>query len=249
MFLSNRIDKLSANEDRIKPYELVQFESACAPLRKDRGTFQALYNDSGSLSAFRPLKRDGSPDTETPADIAQKFQEKVAILEQEAYATGFAQGEKDGLELGEAKSRKVIENIEALLAEIAGLRAAIVKQHEKDILDIICQIAGKIVHHQVGLNRAAVKEGILAAIHLATEKRTIQMKVNSDDYEYVDRLKPEFFQRFNELKSIVVAADSSIKRGGCFLETDCGDVDARIETQLEKIRQCLEEADAQDENE
>ena len=34
--------------------------------------------------------------------------------------------------------------------------------------------------------------------------------------------------------------DESITRGGCFLETPCGDVDARVETQLEKVYQCLE---------
>jgi len=39
---------------------------------------------------------------------------------------------------------------------------------------------------------------------------------------------------------MIVTSDPSITRGGCFLETPYGDVDARVETQLEKIYQSLE---------
>ena len=58
-------------------------------------------------------------------------------------------------------------------------------------------------------------------------------------YDDTEKLKPELIQNFKELKSIVVSADPSIAQGGCILETPGGNIDATIETQLEKIRQCL----------
>jgi flagellar biosynthesis/type III secretory pathway protein FliH len=48
-------------------------------------------------------------------------------------------------------------------------------------------------------------------------------------------LRPDLFERFKALKSIIINSDSTIEKGGCYLETPCGDIDARIETQLEKI--------------
>ena len=48
-------------------------------------------------------------------DILREAQEKASALEREAYEKGFAQGEKDGVELGQRKALKLLENIENLL--------------------------------------------------------------------------------------------------------------------------------------
>lgn len=245
MFLSNNSGKISENGGEFKPYESMQPVSFSEPTKKDVGKFQAFHINGSQPSVFYPLKKDREPhDPDTSEDIGNEIQEKIALFEQEAYSKGFAQGEKDGIELGAAKSRKVIENIEALLGEVAGLREEILKQYEKDILEIICEIAGKVVHQQVDLNSTTVKETVMKVIHMTTEKRKIRLKVNPEDYEYIDHIKPDIFKRFTELETIVIEGDSSITRGGCYLESSCGDVDARIETQMEKIRKCLEEASA-----
>ncbi len=89
---------------------------------------------------------------------------------------------------------------------------------------------------------------MLSALKLAAEKSKTTLRVNPEDCDYVEELRPEFFAAVKELKALTVTSDPSITRGGCLLESPYGDVDARIETQLEKIHQCLEQAFAERKN-
>ena len=171
-----------------------------------------------------------------------RSKENIASIEQEAYEKGFVQGEKDGFELGEKKAVKVIENIENLFNEITHLKYDILKQYEKEILELIIAVAEKIVHHEVKLDDTIVKSAIFDALELAVEKSKVVFNVNPDDYDYVEKLRPELFNQNKELKSIVVSSNPSVTRGGCFLETPYGNIDATIESMLEKISHSLQES-------
>jgi len=76
---------------------------------------------------------------------------------------------------------------------------------------------------------------------LAPEKGDITIRVNSEDFDYIENIKQGFAAKFRELHSIKLVSDLSIERGGCLLETQYGDIDARIGTQLEKIFQSLKD--------
>jgi flagellar assembly protein FliH len=228
----------------LKQYEIKPFDFFPARGTNENTAVFALPQEGGmGKTVFNRVDRRGNfLKNEGPDDIMEKASEKASMLEREAYEKGFAQGEKDGLELGAAKALKVAENIENLLNEIGCLRTDIIKWHEKDIIGLICAVAEKVVHQQVALSGTTSRETVIKAIQLATEKRSVLLRINPEEFDYIEQLKPELFKRFNELTSIEVVSSQSVKRGGCFLETQYGDVDARVETQMEMIRQCLEEA-------
>jgi flagellar assembly protein FliH len=218
------------------------FESPSLSGETDKPDFISLQAGGEKKPDFIPLEHSGDnyKKRKEAEDIVKKAQEKGALLEREAYEKGFAQGEKDGLELGEKRGLKVVENIENFFIEMSNLKKEILKQYEKEILELIFAIAKKIIHHQITSDEKAVEDTVLEALRLAVEKSEITLRVNPEDFDYVERLRPDFFAKFEELKSIMVTSDPSITRGGCFLETAYGDLDARVETQLEKIYQSLE---------
>jgi flagellar assembly protein FliH len=228
----------------LKQYEIKPFDSFSDGRKKENMAFFALPHEGGVKKAVfnRVDCRGNFLKNEDPCDTMEKAREKASMLERDAYDKGFAQGEKDGLELGAAKALKVVENIENLLDEIGRLRTDIIKWHEKDIIELICAVAEKVVHHQVTLNGTTIRETVIRAIQLATERRSVLLRVNPEEFDYIEQLRPELFKRFNELTSLEVVPSPPVKRGGCFLETQCGDVDARVETQMEMISRRLEEA-------
>jgi len=122
------------------------------------------------------------------------------------------------------------------------LKSGLVKQYEKDILRAIFAISEKVIHTHLQLDETTVKDTILAALGLATEKREVTLKINPEDFEYVETLRPELFSRHMHVKAIMITSDPAVTRGGCRLETVSGDVDATIESQLEIIQQSLKEA-------
>jgi flagellar assembly protein FliH len=239
--LSNNVKKGTQEGKVWTRFEMGSLEAP--PLGKEhKADFLSFQVGEKEGATFIPYEQDG--DTygrkREAEDILQEAHKRAAQIEQEAYEKGFSQGEKDGLELGEKKALKVIEGLENLLVEMGNLKQEIIREYEKEILGLIFAISEKIIHHQLEAHQEALKKTVFNAIYFAAEKNNMVLRVNPEDFEYVEKFRPEIFTRFNELRSIVMTSDASITRGGCLLETQYGDIDARIETQLEKIYQCLE---------
>ena len=244
MSLSKKFENPDGKEESWQKFEMESFESNKFQKRGDKKDFVFLETGSEKKPDFVPLgvwENTGNNSKETENDLLGK-RENIASIEQEAYEEGFVQGEKDGFELGEKKALKVIESIENLFNEITDLKNDILKQYEKEILELIFAVAEKIVHHEVKLDDTVVKNAIFDALELAVEKSKVVFNVNPDDYDYVEKLRPELFNQNKELKSIVVSSNPSVTRGGCFLETPYGNIDATIESMLEKISHCLRES-------
>ena len=247
--------KNSENEsDHIKSwtnYPMNFFEHDELVDKKDDYGFISLQAGELKRAEFVPVQ--GHPDRQNKRKMGKNetndAQKNVSLIEQDAYEKGFVQGEKDGFELGEKKANKVIENIDKLFGEMSSLKQEILKQHEKEILDLTFAIAEKIVHHLTRFDEGGVKEAVFNAMNLAIEKSKIVLNVNPEDYDYIEELRPDLFKKYKELKSITVTSDPSITRGGCFLKTPYGDIDAGIEIQLEKIYECLKDTFNEKENE
>jgi flagellar assembly protein FliH len=251
MSLYKNSDTESAQLKSWTNYHMKFFEHDELVDKKDDYGFISLQAGEIDRGEFVPV--EGYPDRENKRKMGEAetsdAQENVSLIEQDAYEKGFVQGEKDGFELGEKKANKVIENIEKLFDEMSTLKYEILKQHEKEILDLTFAIAEKIVHHLTNFDEGGVKEAVFNALNLAIEKSKIVLNVNPEDYDYIEELRPDLFKKYKELKSITVTSDPCITRGGCFLKTPYGDIDAGIETQLEKIYQCLQDAFNEKENE
>jgi len=223
-------------------YDMPSVGAIQSPGKGSQGNFVSLQLSSGTQTAFVPLM--GNPEMPIAAEeqTALSFEEQTALTEKQAYDQGFAQGEKDGYELGETRARKIIEKIESLHDEMTCLKSGLVREYEKDLLTTIFAIAEKVVHTHLTLNETAVKDNILAALDLVTEKREVTLKINPEDFEYVEKLRPELFSGNMQVKSIMITSDPAVTRGGCRMETSNGDVDATIESQLKIIQQSLKEA-------
>jgi flagellar assembly protein FliH len=242
MYLSDQAAAGTETGFQMVKYEIKPFDGLCpAPLKNKDRVFTTEMGKKGKTPLFYPLCPEGNH-AENEISGSGMSPEKEAVLEREAYEKGFVQGERDGLELGRAKADKISGQIEKLLDGIAKLRTELVRHYEKDILEMICAVAHKIVCREVVIDNTAVREAVIKAVEFATEKRSVHIRVNREDFDYIEGIKPELFARFNELKEIIVSPDPGVSRGGCFLETSCGDVDARIETRMDLIRATLENA-------
>ena len=82
------------------------------------------------------------------------------------------------------------------------------------------------------------KKSVLALCVLLT----LTLTAKASAYDYVEKIRPDIVNQNKELKSIVITSDPAVTRGGCFLETPYGNIDATIESKLEKIVQCLKES-------
>ena len=156
-------------------YDMPSVGAIQSPGVDGKGEFVSLQLSTGTQTAFVPLM--GIPEKPIAAEeqTALSFEEQTALTEKQAYDQGFAQGEKDGYELGETRARKIIEKIESIFDEMGCLKSGLVREYEKDLLATIFAIAEKVVHTHLTLNETAVKDNILAALELVAEKREVTL--------------------------------------------------------------------------
>ncbi len=242
MYSSKLIQTGQNGEKLWSKYEMRPLESFSRAAPDNLADFISLQTDADIPADFIPLFDDPNETPQPHPNDQRSREDQLASMEKEAYEKGFAQGEKDGLELGQAKAVKLSSNLETLLEEIGQLRLRLGKQYEKEIIDLVVEVAKKVIQTQLKFSESVVRDTIRSALALTAERRNIILKINPDDFEYVEKIRPELFSEQPNLKSLTVTPDAAVGRGGCVLETPSGDVDATIETQLTRIYQSLNDA-------
>ena len=178
---------------------------------------------------------------ERALSIEKEAKEKALLIEKEAYEKGFAQGEKDGLELGQKKSETVLDSFRQILLELERLHRDLYKEHEKEMVRLILAITRKILRHDLPLPEEVIKETLRAAFQHVIEPRKTAVHLNPRDHQYLLSHPDDLPCGQNEeAKGIRIIPDPSITRGGCFLETSFGDIDATLESQLDQIISMME---------
>ncbi len=166
--------------------------------------------------------------------------ERLALLEQEAYEKGFAQGQKDGMELG----RQQYESMAAKLKELLRSLEAEIERHvlnlEKPLLSLVKMMAEKVIHREISLGPEVLKDCLQEALQYVVEQSRVRLHLHPEDIEYMEDIVQELAKEFSRLKDFELVPDESLSRGGCLLETDFGLIDATYERKWREILQKLE---------
>jgi len=173
---------------------------------------------------------------EEPARPAISEQDLAAVREQ-ARREGFEAGLKEGRQKLESSA----EALAAALTEASGLRASILEHSRQDMLRLVLTIAEQILQRQFQHDPQAILPVVDRALQSALHADHLTLRVNPEDLAVVSENKPLFLAGIAGLKNLSIEADAEVSRGGCLVESALGDVDAQLETQLESIRQALDE--------
>jgi len=150
---------------------------------------------------------------------------------------GFAQGKKDGLELGRRGLETMIDSLRRLLEGMGRLHRDLYEQYEQEMIRLVFAVTRKILQQDFLLPKEGVREILRRVFQYVHESRDIVIRLNPKDHQYLLG-HPEglpFPWKRGEGEGIKIVADPAITRGGCFLETSFGDIDATLENQLDQI--------------
>jgi len=78
---------------------------------------------------------------------------------------------------------------------------------------------------------------VVQALRKVKGRGDVIIRVNVDDLKLTTEHIKDFIQLIEGVKNIQVVEDSSVDRGGCIIETDFGEIDARISSQLAELEQ------------
>ena len=194
----------------------------------------------GSEQAKRRTPREVA--MEEAAEIMRQAGRQAEKLKDEAYAEGLAKGEAAGKAAGLAQYAKLSEELVVLLAALEGERAAILRQHEEDMLSLITTMVDRLVYHEVSVNPRVIQACLEKAMEFVVENSTVQIHLHADDFARLKKASLENGRLIEGKNRIQLVEDPNIAVGGCFLKTDFGEIDATLENNKARLYAAVEQA-------
>jgi flagellar assembly protein FliH len=173
------------------------------------------------------------------AEILEEARRKAELIERQAYEKGYQQGEVAGQEIGRKQFESVIKSLEKGLKALEDEKSRAMASMEPDVLALSLAIAKKVVHAEIQVNPKVVVQIIRACISQLANRDRVTVRINPSDYNHVAEYKESLAKEAAGVKTLTFEADPSIPRGGARVETEFGDLDARISRQLEQVEKIL----------
>lgn len=159
----------------------------------------------------------------------QELQENLQIGFQRGYEEAWAELEQNF----DAALLQKTEEFYAILSSFEEKLHSYETAFDELVLQLSLKIAEKVVHREVTLN-STIETVLRESIKKVMGSNEIHIKINPEDYQLLyNEGKTAFIEKsFNKVK---FEATERIERGGCIIETEIGNVDARISSQMQSI--------------
>lgn len=172
--------------------------------------------------------------------VLEEARQKATMIEKVAYEQGFKKGEIAGKELGLQQLLPYIEQFQKLVSDLAVARENMLDRMEPDVIRLALTIAEKVVKKVVDDDPNTVIRVAKEAIGQLVDKQNLVIHVSNADYDLVSVLVPEFIA-MEGVDKCKIESDPDVQPGGCILETESGNVDARVKTALEAVNELAAE--------
>jgi flagellar biosynthesis/type III secretory pathway protein FliH len=163
----------------------------------------------------------------------------LETLEREAYRVGYAAGEEAGFKAGLEKAQALRVRLDELLGSLERSRRDLCVRLEEEMLALTVRMAEKVIHREILANRSSVISVLSAALKEVKEDERILVRVSPPDLMAVQEVLPELVEQLGVVGRLSLQEDPDVSPGGCVIETDRCEVDARVEKVLQKLEEAL----------
>jgi flagellar biosynthesis/type III secretory pathway protein FliH len=207
-------------------------------------SYKARCLTEGDVTSFAwpvvtgiPERTTSRPGPGRPGD--RDLDERAAAVERDAFAKGYAEGERAGAEAAATRTDAMLRRLGATIDELIALRAEIVRKSERQAVQLVLAIAERIVQREITLDRSILIGMARAALDRLGEHGTATVRLNPADLAALG-------DTFDVAGAgVQVVADAVVSRGGCFVQSDFGFMDVSPDTQFRELaRLLLADADA-----
>ena len=158
---------------------------------------------------------------------AQEILTKAEQSYQEAKKTGLESGFEEGLSRASRQAVRMLESTGSLQESLA-----------REAAKLAIAIAAKVLDEQLSIKPELVEKIALNALQGSVIGDAVTIILHPEDQPIIKK-RTKDLKRLADGASIGLETDETINRGGCIVRTEFGEVDARIETLLESVREHL----------
>ena len=178
-------------------------------------------------------------------------QREADALKLQARAEGLTEGERDGLAKGLEEGRRsghqaAMNEMKAQLAQVWAALSSAVTQLESarieleaagitEVVELSSAIARRVTKRQAAIDPVVLTENIREAMSLAVHAADVWIVINPAQRQTLTQELPKLQLHWPNLKHVELVEDASVSPGGCRVMTRHGEVNAQIDTQLDRV--------------
>lgn len=166
--------------------------------------------------------------------------EGSAFTERDAFAQGYAQGERAGAEAAATRGDAMLRRLTQTLEELTALRSEMIHHTEQQMVQLALAVARRIIHREVSLDQDLLIAMARVALDRLGESATVTVRLHPDDYAATVGPRAASWNGTN----VTVAGDARVGRGGCRIESEFGTLDAGVDAQIQELARALLGEDA-----
>lgn len=195
-----------------------------------------LY-DTKISEAADLVKKNIANAQEEAEHIIEKAAEEATRKEDEAHKKGYDEGREEGFSIGKEEVDRLITRLNIILSSAIKKRNEIIVEAEAQLIDIVIIMARKVVKTISESQKRVVYDNISEALKKLKGRAEVTIRVNTEDLQMTTKHKKEFIQMIEGIEQVRILEDNTVDKGGCYITTDFGSIDARIATQLSELEE------------
>jgi flagellar assembly protein FliH len=153
----------------------------------------------------------------------------------QAYQTGFQEGQAAAQREHQTAVRPLLERLAETLAAFAELRTRMRRESEQEVVELSVAIAKRVLHRELTLDPETVRGLVKVAFERIGSRELNRVRVHPSHSDLIHAL----LEKACPDRRVELVADPAMGPGDVVFETERGDLDASVNSQLEEIRRGL----------
>ena len=233
--------KAEKTNTRIRPHSFPQIDlgNNGLPVQMDKG--QGIFHQLKLNSIRHDGKNDGKNNANYLDGIEDSEELKIKDIEAKAYKKGYETGLKEEKKNIAEKMTNIINLLKSAINQTRQFEDQINQAAEKETVKLAIAIAKKIIISEVMINEEIILNVVKNSLKLVMNQDRYLIKINPADLGIMQNAQPEFSEVIENYEDIIFESDESIEQGGCLIETNYGNIDGRLDQQMQVISDLMNE--------
>jgi flagellar assembly protein FliH len=191
--------------------------------------------EAGSPLVWRPAPRAQPAAAEDPGERLAQIEAEQERRCRDAHAAGMREGEAAARKGAASEVRAAVERLARTVEELAGMRARFRREAEADLVELAVAIARRILRREIAVDPEALCGIAAAAVERLQAREACRVRVHPSHAAALS----SFFKDAAGGVRVEVISDAAREPGTLIFETERGNLDASVESQLAEIERGL----------
>jgi flagellar biosynthesis/type III secretory pathway protein FliH len=177
-----------------------------------------------------PVPRAPVSDAEAVMDVLAEARAEAEQIRENARAEGYAAGRADAV----ASLEPALAALTQAIGDVRTTQTELAVELERRAVELGLGLARKVVSGALSVQPELVVDVVTGVLRGIVERERVTVLVNPADLDIVREAMDGLRASLGGMDHCVVEAERRVGRGGCLVHTPVGEIDATVETKLER---------------